>query len=114
MTATQRFIEKAIEGGWKPNRYTKEQWERIKHLYPESGISEWQLDPLAWKAVGKVLGWEDSLWVGQMSQLVGEKLETHKWEVPQWQYQMHRMLDALAEGKTPNQYLESIMGDYTH
>jgi len=94
----QQFIEKAIEGGWK-NTSPEGSWDDIYYIL---------LQPDAWKAVGEVEGWGTDLWVGSMSRLTGAGLDTHKWEIPDWQYPMHRMVDALAEGKTIEQYLETL------
>ena len=53
--ATKRFIEVAIEGRWK---YKSGNEPLLNHW--ECGaltIEEILIDPLAWQAVGKVLGW---------------------------------------------------------
>lgn len=100
----QAFIEKAIEGGWKPQVIVKEYFYecppgssshiRMTALYHEL------LDSLAWKAVGKVEGWYET---EVFDMLTGQPILTTFW----W-LQMHRMIDALAEGKTIEQFLETL------
>lgn len=55
----KEFIEKAIEGGWEPHRYVGE----LVHDLNKFGLSDEETalilqDPSAWRAVGKVEGWE--------------------------------------------------------
>lgn len=52
------------------------------------------LDPLAWQAVGKVEGWHR----GSLDEAFH----------PTWKQNMHRMIDALAEGKTIEDYLKTL------
>jgi hypothetical protein len=102
----QSFIEKAIEGGWwpKPSHYAIEfvEGEPKETLTNYSAIL---LDPLAWKAVGKVEGWCE----GTPCQPNGEcsdcGFQGHQVE---WLMRQHDMLDALADGKTIEQYLETL------
>jgi len=77
------FINKAIEGGWMPDADTPE-------IYYEGIRTNALLDPLAWQAVGKVEGWEDR--------------DTE----PNWQNKMHQMIDALVEGKTLEEFIETL------
>lgn len=62
MNIPHEAIEKAIEGGWKSDLYTDEQWEKIKHLFSVSGIPDMAvlaLDSSFWQSLGKALGWEE-------------------------------------------------------
>lgn len=110
---TKTFIEKAIEGGWeaRSNIYFKGMFEgfptfRVNLRALEAPreiqipIQTILLDPEAWKAVGKVEGWGNShkgwLWYKNEMKMVAY--------VVYW----HRMIDALAEGKTIEQYLETL------
>lgn len=55
------------------------------------------LDTKAWKAVGKVEGWyERRVYIGGSG------------PIPEWHYRMLKLVDALAEGKTIEQYLETL------
>jgi hypothetical protein len=89
----QQFIEKAVEGGFHPHYIERPE---IKHMvyyghpYPVYVIL---LDPLAWQAVGKVEEWD-------------EHYLPEDWG--QYQHKMHDMIDALTEGKTVEQYLETL------
>lgn len=101
----EQFVKKAIEGqeGNLPkhtvvraNRYWVELLDANGTPYTQS-LDTWLLDPEAWKAVGKVEGWEE-----QGGFLYPNLNGTR------WQHEMHRMVDALAEGKTIEQFLSEL------
>jgi len=88
------FINKAIEGGWKDhisNMEWKWAWENAVTPF---------LDPKAWEAVGKVEGWN-----GQNGGYGRETLCSWK---STWQQNMHQMIDALVEGKTLEEFIETL------
>ena len=115
-----KFIEKAIEGGWKPlyegvetenfsiddgDFYVQETGKEAsveKRMYIEAIL----LDFKAWQAVGKTDGWG----------VCGQKGCGNSWgheNVPEsekkhWQHNMHRMIDSLAEGKTIEEFLKTL------
>lgn len=99
---TQQFIEKAVEGGFHPSYI---EVPEIKHMvyyghpYPVYVIL---LDPLAWQAVGNVEGWEKLTINGY------ELKGVRGYDYSPWYLNMHRMIDALADGKTINQFLETL------
>ena len=116
----EEFIQKAIEGGWnlspryiealhKINKiprymsrtaYEEKKWEEIVISYMQRVAL---IDPIAWQAVGKVEGWKlhDSRWEdGLCTDCYKE--ETHQAD---WLVKMHRMIDAVAEGMKPEDYL---------
>lgn len=126
----KQFIEKAIEGGWKPESEATSisglsTAEVLAKVYPERVL----LDPFAWQAVGKVEGWDKEI-PENHCEVCGEPMaegETmfryHGYgmyvlnsgdcpkpplEKREWRKEMHRMIDALAEGKTIEQYLETL------
>jgi hypothetical protein len=127
-TATQRFIEKAIEGGWKSDephiaggayengdffgghahykfRLKEGHAAALKRIAIESIV----LDPAAWQAVGKVSGW-----AGRQVTTTGQDHYDGELRIgvevqSQWSVYMHRMIDALAEGKSIESYLETIV-----
>lgn len=92
----ESFVEKAIEGGWNGEQKTK--WHNaLGHdnvVCPATVL----LDPEAWKAVGKAEGW----WDGRFPILDRPP------RLPDWHMHMRGMVDALAEGKTVEQYLETL------
>lgn len=108
----QQFIERAIEGGWKPDG--KLVGAKIDYCHDgivyqiERGIAGYDgdfrnlhiaqilLDPSAWKAVGKVEGYK---WKAEM--LGGVLYEG-------WVIRMDGLIPALRLGKTIEQYLETL------
>lgn len=116
---TKEFIEKAIEGGWRWKYFPGDEhkfrigdemkdksgvvgiWEKSQSSFHIS-IQDLMLDPKAWQAVGKVEGWD---WEGITQQLGAYEANR---KMPAWQYQMHRMIDALCEGKTIDEYLQTL------
>ncbi len=89
--------EKAFEGGYS----------QVGFPEVEPNLHIMLLSAEAWKAVGKVEGWKDSVCFGcgdtsericDCEQRTGEE----------WLLNMHDMIDALAEGKTIEQYLETL------
>jgi len=81
----QAFIENAVQGGIP------------RDAVDGVNVYELLLNPELWKAVGKVEGWN----VHDNSRNLYEAK-------PHWLYLQHRMIDALAEGKTLEQYLETL------
>jgi len=96
----QQFIEKAIEGGWNPRRGEK-QYTAPRPPHHICLFSEYHpfLDAEAWKAVGKVEGWGPGTRV---------ELGGGFWTEDMWLKNMHRMIDALAEGKTIEEFLATL------
>ena len=89
----KQFIEKAIEGGW-------EEPYRCSDSFCNTDDAHLFLDPLAWQAVGKVEGWN-----GQNKGDGRELLRSWK---NTWLVNMHSMIDALAEGKSIEEYFEKL------
>lgn len=110
------FISRAIKGGWK---------HHLKSVYP----AEILLDPLAWKAVGKVGGWEDcdeygntkSKYIKSECPRGGKsctELAKYHWENnvegiganlrSGSEYRMHCMIDALCEGKSLVDFIKTL------
>lgn len=116
----QEFVEKAIEGGWA-ERHFRIIWKKPKveiRLDGKVTLDEGNsmgfttthqilLDPEAWRAVGKVEGWE-------------KKNPARGWEYEEmsngaivglldaWECNMHSFMQALIEGKTAQQYLSTL------
>jgi hypothetical protein len=106
MSSIQRFIEKALAGGWRPEardcrilgfyeRYFEYQLQTtaagrsaaIRFMVYETAL----LDPQLWQAVGKVAQWYEGYYG------------------PEWLHHMHKMIDALAEGHTLEAYIQSVL-----
>lgn len=106
-------LKKAIEGGWKGegakfNSYVPEfrdiHWY-LKDGYAEScSLEEALLDPLFFQALGKALGW-----------LHSDKTEcdtdhfTCYCMYERWKQEMHRFLDALIAGQTPDSFFDALL-----
>ena len=118
MTKTE-FIEKAILGGWrKEDKLTKiyscdkfpaddivifEQDYLTFYgdvVLKKMNLYEILLDPKAWQAVGKVEGWDECD--------CGRGKNCAHFLLKQWQEKMKGMIDALCEGKSINQFLETL------
>jgi hypothetical protein len=102
MTATQRFIEDAIKGGWGYGSKfdfwcPTSPWSGTFYMRGSEGV-QWSthantilLDPLAWQSVGKTRGWDELT--------DGRKWESTKFGfMPVWKYYWHRFIDHLADG----------------
>jgi len=112
----KQFIEKAIEGGWRPH---VENWESTPHswLYRHYFLT----DPKAWKAVWSLNKGECWACEGKkyFKKFASEELDkespcgncdctgTDEWEKP-WIRDMKRMIDALAEGKTIEEFIQTL------
>ena len=80
---TKEFIEKANSGGY---------------ITLGKGKLEMFTDPKAWEAVGKVSGW---------LQPMPSKYDFND-DIAEWQDKMYGMIDALIEGKTIEEYIETL------
>jgi len=86
MTMTiKQFIENAVEGGWKPTDDFQLTFEESMHRI--------LLDPEAWEAVEKAGWWEP---------------DNHVERPEEWMYKMRWMIDALIEGKSIEEYIETL------
>lgn len=123
----QQFIEKAIEGGWKFKNVD------TIHIIPQDRITsvrdsirilakfndgyqmyvseeEILLDPLAWKAVGKVEGWAEFLCGVCRTGFTSDHILHHSGvqSTPEWKYNFINLACELAEGKTIEQFIETL------
>lgn len=88
----QEAISKAIEGGWVPQVYFFDgkafSWKVQAVMKIKFKQRIW-LDPLFWKALAKAMGW--------------------KYDPKEYaSYQMHRMIDSLAEGKSIEDFFATL------
>lgn len=105
----EQFVEKAIEGGYEGKEikqvfYYDAHDENEKIWMAEQcpgkqgrfSLDELLLDPLAWQAVGKVERWKTTA-------------TKYPWcDREEWQNCMHRMIDALCEGRTLEDYIRTL------
>jgi hypothetical protein len=106
MTYIQHFIEKAFAGGWQPEErefsligfYERHFDYRLRgsrtgrpYAIRSMVYEAVLLDPHVWQAVAKVEKWYDGPYG------------------PEWLYYMHKMIDALAEGKTLEAYVQFVL-----
>lgn len=98
---TKEFIEKAIEGGYVNIYLNPKSPHEITPLMIQEKYMIF-LDPKAWQAVGKVEDWIDIM----------PSWEKHKdgyyLSYEGWQWNMHRMIDALCEGKSIEEFLSTL------
>lgn len=108
--AIKKFIDTAIEGGlfidnqeleydimigaWfiRVDAINKFAYSRVRQVC----IQEILLNPDSWKAVGKVEGWCE-----EKDFKCDECADHYKWA-------MHRMIDALCEGKTFDDFIDTL------
>lgn len=98
----EEVIKEAVASGWN-NKYA--------HFY--CPLSDGQddhafIDPLFWQALGRARGWK-----GIVEYVIEEKMEHESslhidsaWEV--WQYHQHRFIDALAEGRSVEEFFKEL------
>lgn len=100
---TKQFIEKAIDGGY--NGYPKPFCMECGGYQTPNGQTSMFLDPEAWKAVGRMEEWDglDGFRING-----NRAFYMHGRDWPGWKTAMHCLIDALAEGKTIEQYLASL------
>lgn len=101
----ESFIDKALDGSW----YFKHPFPNDLEYWSEHDKMAVLLDPEAWKAVGKVEGWK----FNERNQCGGYNTSRETKGGIEAQKscahcQMHRMIDARAEGKTIEEYLETL------
>lgn len=105
---TKEFVEKSIEGGWKPfpeglrlaHLCDKSEGEMIAQVYIERIL----LDVKAWESVGKSEGWDEKKDFGCMT--CGSSVAYS--DLGSWEVKMHQMIDALAEGKSIREVLKDL------
>lgn len=101
----KQFIEKAVEGGWKPKWLSDEMLEKESMLFPYWFNCRILLDPLSWQAVGKVEGWKT--WEKDDFRATCAECG-YFYTGDEWKHNMHRMIDTLCEGRSIEQFLETL------
>lgn len=89
----QAFVEDAIYGGWRADDpMQSEYFDMVGYVA--------FLDPEMWKAVGRTRAWPV---IKMIDVRRGSETSQHY-----WLYQQHRFIDALADGKSLSESLDSI------
>lgn len=129
------LIQKIVEGGWKyhgrpnititvigenkvvsvPPRPPFNMRPRIIAEFDDGYVMNVNLevillDPLAWKALGKAMGWDGKYagnWRYLGLQAGGGLLKGDK-TIEEWQYHWYRMIDHLAEGGTLEEFVATL------
>lgn len=104
MTLTQA-IERAIEGGWNTGAVPLP-YEHTPYLQVAL------LDPSFWKALGKVEGWKTAEPYQKQPYMRlhtdGTVTREDHPVLNEWEINMHRMIDALADGKSLEAFFETL------
>ncbi len=122
MNYTNLAIKKMVEGGWKFPRWgLKDLQLEVEGQYigtwsnDEGGpgydkirIEVVLLDPLAWQALGKALGWSGRIRARYYTQLATEYVK-NPLDVPQWGFQMLKFTHHLIEGKSIESYFQELL-----
>lgn len=93
-------IKLAIEGGWEDRQFGF-----------DCEIDTWQhttSDPIFWQCLGKALGWKQPI---IQYAYIDENLRTTSLTV-RWQNEMHRFIDHLADGKTPDEFFTNLTNNH--
>lgn len=114
----QQFIEKAIEGGWYGDHVIhRVAYDEVVLVHREGNKipvrmqnATFLLDPLAWKAVGKVCGWVCKHCSGTGVAPNHDECFSCRGsgEGKIWLENMHCMIDSLAEGKTIEEFISTL------
>jgi len=73
----------------------------------EMGLSDIVLLRDAWKNNGKVEGWDRRMMLQKYTKDDGERSTTVD-GAPEWKYHMHRMIDFICEGGTPEDFIKTL------
>ncbi|MFZ2152263.1 MAG: hypothetical protein WAV09_04105 [Minisyncoccia bacterium] len=100
----KQAIKIAIENGWKGTTISETLGGSIKTIGLRVGLDNKEivlLDPLFWQALGKGLGW---------NRMMSAEIEYHRIkDYPEWQWNMHRFIDHLAEGKDIDSFFNDLL-----
>ncbi len=90
----EKAIKKAIEGGCDVNPIDE-------NIICNNSYAHYLIDAEFWKCLGKSEGWLEKIPYGErISYWTG---------VPEWQYQLHRFIDWIIEGKDINSFFNELI-----
>ena len=106
----REFVEKAIEGGWTNFRTFEDNPQLDGSFRGYCGLSIYKsdvdtifLDPLAWRAVGKVEGWSV-----RVIEECGEVIEDEQSSVCLWEIKQLNFVKHLQKGLSIEEALNNI------
>ena len=88
---TQEALTKATEVGY--HRHGTDATAKASQSSARVGVQDMVLDPIFWFALGWALGWHEQQGGGY-----------DQW----WRDPWHRCVDFVAEGKTPDEFFETL------
>jgi hypothetical protein len=95
-----RFLD---SGGKRLAEITEEHAEGRLSSSTTFSYDEFFLDPLFWQSLGKGLGWDETVEIEIPDFPLAPALKATQWKV-HW----HHFIDALAEGRTPEEYFREL------
>lgn len=115
----KEVLRKAIEGGWWPKflnasymdggkfkkktpKYASEELVQMSYVIP----SIW-LDPLFWKALGKMMGWEKTIDV-YFKTKTGQTI--HSAVLEGWQFHQMLFMESVGDGMDTEVFFKEILG----
>ncbi len=106
----EQVIKVAIENGW-------EAYQPLEAYSAHCFKCEYCLDSLFWQALGKGLGWKETMhrleyfMDGEEKYLYWKGDNGHQYtpHIVGWKYQMHRFIDHLAEGKDIDSFFNQLI-----
>lgn len=117
----QQVIEAAIEGGLR-------EWEKWKFVSANRYWAVWLdgngtetpiamemyfMSPLFWQSLGKAMGWDKKFRLSYEGYCHYDECNTNgevdeAWGIEEWQYQWHLFIDYLAEGKSAEDFFNTL------
>ena len=105
----EEAIKKAIKEGWKPGGIAIEPIQKVLSHYAEN----WEYpttDASFWKSLGKAVGWPNHyhLQLGGGVTPCDKRDDMGPHSVSGWRAHWHRFIDHLADGKSAEEFFESL------
>jgi len=94
---TEKYIQKAIDGGYEPVNTSPYKWKMLYHRF--------LLDPEFWKCLGKAMGWKDVDTHSQNDPDGWGRFVTH---FKPWLVKWHSFIDHLANGGSIEDFFKSL------
>lgn len=111
MTALEQAIKDAVEKGGYTSPLTKSMDEDtpffMREVYDEFRTNRMLLHSEFWKALGVARGWEEDWAIFESRPR--DKVSGALWLENCPRYYQHRLIDALAAGKTPEEFFASLV-----